>query len=175
MSARVTKYHRVVSMGVDFIRGGSMCGGISINAEAGDFFDGLKSFKTAGGRRFRKKSQMVETFPDELTLRVRVITSPCTGPGDPRQKSGNLDRFDVPFIKSLSFEAFWKAGFEMNKADVEIFSEGEGREPSYLSADTVIWEYELRVDSKKVPLSDALVLNVIASNGNLISRFSLTL
>ncbi len=87
-----------------------MCGGMSLSLEPGDFFEGLKSRKTTNGKQFRRKSQIVETFPDQLTVTVRVNTGPCIGPADPRQRSANLERYDAEFIKSFQFEGVWKSG-----------------------------------------------------------------
>src|SRR5207248_2812097 len=80
------KYHRTVPVGVDFIRGGDYCGGISVNLEAGDFFEDLRVRSGADGPTFRKGSKNLEVFPAELTVRVWVTTGPCTGPPDARQR-----------------------------------------------------------------------------------------
>lgn len=170
------KYHRVVPMGEDFLRGNdSMCGGMSASLTSGEFFEGLKSHRTKDGIEFRRNLQTFQTFPDELTLTVRTITGPCTGPGDPHQKSENLERFDAVFIKSLKFECFWKEGFEMTKADIPVFNEVEPRLPDSLPVGAAAWNYELKVKSAGVSLAKALVLNVLSGKGKVIARFSASL
>lgn len=77
--------------GMDFVRGGDMCGGIGVRLESGDFFEGLRVESTPeDGRHFRKKSQVVTLFPESLRVVIYVITSPCVGPADPHQSAGEV-------------------------------------------------------------------------------------
>jgi hypothetical protein len=167
------KHHRTVPMGVDFFRGNDdMCGGMSVNLDSGDFFEGLKVRKTARGREFYKHSEKVEFFPDQVTISARIITASCIGPPDPRQKSANLEHFDEVFIKSLRFSGYWKNGFATQVADLGLFSDGAELVPDNFPADTKIWKYELRILSASIPIDSSLVINVLSADGKLVDRFS---
>jgi hypothetical protein len=177
LSGKLSKYHRAVPMGMDFVRGGDMCGGIGVRLESGDFFEGLRvEGRPEDGRHFRKKSQVVTFFPESLTVVIHVITSPCVGPADPHQSAGGVQpefSFDESFIKSLRFEAYWKRDFEMRKADFEVISSGEPRANRQLRGQSTLqWEYDLQVTCPGVPLTDTLVIDVLSPSGGRVSRFS---
>ena len=176
LSGRVYKYHRIVPVGVDFLRGGGYCGGISVNLESGDFFEGLQARTTPVRQQFRKRSRSVDSFPEELTITVRVTTSPCVGPPDPRQSAGGAQpefSFDMKFIASLRFEGFWQRGLERRKADLGLFSSGEsGRNSFENDTGAGSWDYVLKVSCPGVPLTDSLVIEVFSADNRPVSRFS---
>ena len=94
-------------MGADFVRGSENCSGITVNLESNDFFEGLQARKIPTGEQFRKKTQIVELFPEELSVTIRVTAGPCTGPPDPHQMLSGVKTefsFDTRFIASLRYD-----------------------------------------------------------------------
>jgi hypothetical protein len=143
--------------------------------ESGDFFQGLQSRSTATGTEFRKKSINVETFPDKLTVRVLAGLDAC----DPRKSTPQSGadllsdfHFDTEFLKSVTFEGFWKHGFETRKADVGLASAGRIASLIPLRSSADWWEYELDLRSRGVCLCDSLVIVVLAPDGRQVTRFS---
>ena len=177
LSGKVSKYRRVVPMGIDFVRGGDTCGGIGARLESGDFFEGLRGEGSPeNGRHFRRKSHAVTFFPETLTVTIFVITSPCVGAADPHQRTGGVQpefSFDASFVKSLRFEAYWKRDFELRNADIGVVSSGEPDRKRLLRVQgTSRWEYDLQITCPEVPLTDTLVIDVLSPSGVRISRFS---
>jgi hypothetical protein len=165
--------HKGVFLGFDMLHGRSNCVGISVNLESGDFFVGLKGQETANGRIFRKNSRNVELFPEKLTVRVLVDIAPCGNLGNGLESDGSVQpdfAFDLDFVKSLGFEGFWKHQFEMKKADVRVLTEAQTQMP--VVADAIWWEYVLDVQSRNVPLTNVLIIDVLSPEGKLMSRFA---
>jgi hypothetical protein len=166
------KYHRIVSMGVDFVRGGDYCGGIVVNLEAGDFFEGLEVRSTSSGKQFLKGTQAVVLFPKEMMATVSVFTDRCVGPPDPNQIQPEFV-FDTKLIASLRFEAFWQRGFEKKNANLGLFSSGElGRDSFESGISTNAWRYVLTIKCQDIPLTDTLVIKILSPDGQLVSRLS---
>lgn len=176
LHGRGYKYHRRVPVGLDFVRGrGQDCGSILIDLESGDFFEGLEVKNTQAGLQFRKGQQSVEYFPREVIVIVRVSTSQCVGPPDPHDFHPDFT-FDQNFISSLQFQAFWQRGFESRRADLGLFSSGEGRRDSFERNFSVNWRvYVLKIRCPNVPLTDSLTVVILSSDGKRVGRFALKL
>ena len=167
---KVLKYHRRVPIDSDLVRGGQYCGAILVHLESGDFFEGLEVRKTQVGQQFLKGSQPVGLFPRELNIIVRVVTSRCVGPPDPRQFQPDFS-FDMKFVSSLRFEGFWQRGLERRNLDLGLFSSGEsGRDSFENHFRTNAWEYVLKIKCPDVPLTDTLVIQILSADGKRVSR-----
>ena len=170
------KYHRRVPFGWDFVRGrGQDCGSILLDIESGDFFDGLESRNTQAGLQFRKGDQLVERFPPEATIIIRVLTSHCVGPPDPHDFHPGFT-FDEKFISTLQFKAFWQRGLERRRADLALFTSGESGQDSFENDFRISeWVYVLKIRCLDVPLTDSLNLEILSYDGKRVGRFPLKL
>src|SRR5579862_6299823 len=65
---QIVEYKEVVPVSAGQIRDKDVCINFSPVMTAGDFFDGLQRHETASGDQFRKNSQVVTTFPDQITV-----------------------------------------------------------------------------------------------------------
>jgi hypothetical protein len=81
-------------------------------------------------------------------------------------------RLNDEFMSSLQFEAYWKHGFDMQKAEVEVLSAEQSNDLARVAASAKLWKYELSVESENIPLSDSLAVVILTPNGRIVSRLS---
>jgi len=158
---KIVEYKEVVPMSSGEIREGNVCVHMGPAMSAGEFFDGLQRYETAGGDVFRKDSQVVQTFPDAITIQVQVGISVC-----------NADIYTPapapPFVDGMQFKVQWKRGLAMRPvAQLRVqripflAEEGDNR-----------MLFVLKIRDKGVPLTDHLIISVISQQGKLLSRMA---
>jgi len=156
----------LVSKGACFFWGGTM--------SAGYFFHGLKRRDSIDGPRFYKKDSEVLYYPEKLSIILRVMKSPC----DARGHVTSLHALELPddFVSSLKFRAEWKTGVLLRPVDNFTVLSREHKPMAFnlaseqFSNDVV--EYEMIVTSKAVPLSDHLIIFVLADDDKDFVRLS---
>jgi hypothetical protein len=159
-------------LGVDSIHAGDMCLILGGTAESGDFFKGLQKRETRHGESFKNaRGQKVTSFPARLTVKIDAGLDKCAGQGTP-----SCDRCDLPLstelMNSLQFDAYWKQGFEMQKADIDVLSV---ERPNYLlptAPNAELWKFEISIRSKNIPLTDSLIVVLHTPDGKIVSRLS---
>lgn len=164
-----------MSMGADSVRSGNMCLMVGATAESGDFFRGLKARQTRNGRRFfRKDREEVKSFPETLTVKLEGGLDRCVNKGVSEENGGNHRdfRWDHDLMSSFQFEAYWKRGFEMRKADINVLSKEQSSDLVELLPTGELWKYGLSVKSENVPLTDTLVIVILGPDGKTISRLT---
>jgi hypothetical protein len=169
---RVWAAEKGMSLGTDSIHASDdTCFMLGAKAEAGDFFSGLRSHGKQSARMFRKNGKIVTLFPSSLMIDIAAGFDSCTAKS--RYACDRCDfHFNSEFMSSLQFEAYWKHGFELRKATVEIRTVYESDDLAKLEPSARLWRYELSVKAENVPLTDALVLVVLDSTGRTVSRLS---
>ena len=134
--------------------------------EPDPFFKNFTRAKTHGIEQFRRGEEVVDKFPDELTVTVQfsqnAVPSLCPVIGlDP---------------KSLKFRATWRdAGSTKVAAGTVVESELLDQGPWCEDKCGGMWKYELRINSEGVSLQDRLVINVDATDGTHIAEYVGTL
>ena len=73
----IVEYKEVIPITSGQIRDGKVCINFNPVMTAGDFFDGLQRHETASGDEFRKNSQVVKNFPDQITVQVQTAINVC--------------------------------------------------------------------------------------------------
>jgi hypothetical protein len=163
-----------MSMGMDSIHANDMCLILGGRAVAGDFFRGLHKHGKRKGVIFKKHSAVVTSFPTKLTIIIDAGLAECEGPGVPLEKG--CDRCDFQlnsaFMESVKFEAYWKDKFDMRKADIDIVTIEKPDDLRGVVPSAEFWRYELTVVSQNVPLTNSLLIAIIAPDGRLFSRLS---
>jgi hypothetical protein len=162
---------KTISLGSDSIHAGDMCLMVGGTAESGDFFKGLRSGQTREGRIFQKGSARITSFPEKLSIEIDAGFDGCTGKG-PRTCDRCDFRFDSEFMRSLRFEAYWKRGLDMRKAIIIAESRDQSYDLVQYSEAGEFWKYRLSVRSETVPLTDVLVVVILAPDGRTVSRLS---
>jgi hypothetical protein len=144
---------------------------------SGDFFDHLKRIDKESGTIFRRGSDTVENFPDQLTLTFLVhdhYDQTCP----PREENPDAPKYLTrAMMSSLHLYLFWKRGVEMRPV--------ENVERKYFAVREVIpeavaqahdlpekleWAYEYVVPSAGVPLTDSLVLVLRDQENHIVAR-----
>lgn len=149
---------------------------------SGDFFEHLKRFDKPEGTVFRSRGEAVETFPDQLTLKITVhdqLDQTCppapTGPdGKPAIKLLTRE-----MMSSLNLFLYWKHGVELHPiANVQkkFFAVRETVPQAavrvYNIQQKLEWSYEYIVPSAGVPLTDSLVLVLRTQDDHVAARVS---
>jgi hypothetical protein len=151
------------------------CFRLSGRVNAPGFFDNLKRFDRDDSETvFRRGSETVTQFPDQVTLAFVVYDHPCSTNIEPASPHGYLTR---PMMGSLHLYLYWKHGVELRAINHV--------EPKYFSVDPVTtrpvgkvsalrekleWSYEFAIPSTGVPLTDSLVLVLKDADGRIAAR-----
>jgi hypothetical protein len=157
----IVEYKEVVPITSGQIRDGKTCISFNPVMTAGDFFDRLQRRETPSGDEFLKNSQMVTTFPDQITVQVQTSITICD--------ADIYTAAPVPsFFNGLQFKAQWKRGLAMRTVSqvtvqrVMFASEDGNNRLMFL----------LKIRDHDVPLTDHLIISVISPQGKLLSRMS---
>jgi hypothetical protein len=161
-----------MSLGVDSIHTTeNLCLMLGAKAVAGDFFKDLRARDTREGRRFQKHAKTVKSFPERLTVKIVAGLDGCVG-----KKVLDCDRCDLrlndEFMNSLQFEAYWKQGFDMQKAEFEVLSAEQSNDLARVEPSAKLWKYELSIKSESIPLTNSLIVVILTPNGRIVSRLS---
>ena len=157
----IVEYKEVIPITSGQIRDGKTCINFNPVMTAGDFFDGLQRRETASGDEFLKNSQIIRTFPDQITVQVQTAINICD--------ADIYTAAPVPsFFNDLRFKAQWKRGLVMRAVSqvtvqrVMFASEDGNNRLMFL----------LKIRDHDVPLTDHLIISVMSSQGKLLSRMS---
>jgi hypothetical protein len=158
---QIVEYKEVVPVSAGQIRDKDVCINFNPVMTAGDFFDGLQRHETASGDQFRKNSQAVTTFPDQITVQVQTAVTVC-----------DADLYTpapLPsFFNGLQFKVQWKRGLTMRSVTQLVVQrvmfasqEGDNR-----------LMFLLKIRDHNVPLTDHLIISVMSPQGKLLTRMS---
>jgi hypothetical protein len=157
----IVEYKEVVPITSGQIRDGKTCVNFNPVMTAGDFFDGLQRREKASGDEFLKNSQVVRTFPDQITVQIQTSITVC-----------DADIYTAAalpsFFNGLQFKAQWKRGLAMRAVSqvtvqrVMFASEDGNNRLMFL----------LKIRDHDVPLTDHLIISVVSPQGKLLSRMS---
>ena len=164
--------------GVFFATDGSLpngvCFRVSGNLDAPDFFLNLKRINDEKGTIFRRGTETVTHFPDELFLSFEIHDLPCT-PG--LQETGSRTYLTPEMIGTLRVSFYWKRGVELRGAKniTELHAAVEPIVPYAANLTSQLpkrfeWSYQLAVPSKDVPLTDSLVMVFRTEDGRIAAR-----
>jgi hypothetical protein len=169
----VWSYDGGVILETDGSISGGPCFRVAGRISSPGFFDNLKRFSTAEGAVFRRGSEDVKAFPDQMILGFIVRDHPCSIDLQSVATRGYLTRAQM---SSLKLSLYWKHGVEMRPVT--------GVEPKYFSVDPIriqsvgrvdlperlVWSFEFSVAGTGVPLTDSLVLIFREPDGRIAAR-----
>jgi hypothetical protein len=98
----------------------------------------------------------VTVFPDRLIVRIDAGLDRCVGPRVPLDCDRCDFRLNTVFMSSFQFEAYWKSGFDMQKADIEVVGVEQSHDLSRVLPTAELWKYEISINSERVPITDSL-------------------
>ncbi len=151
------------------------CFRISGRVNAPNFFDNLKRIDHDDSETiFRRGTEIIKQFPDQLILAFVVYDHPCPTQLEHAATRTYLTR---SLMGSLHLSLYWKHGVELRPIDKV--------ESKYFSVDPVLthtvgrvhdlperleWSYEFAIPSAGVPLTDSLVLILRSPDGHIAAR-----
>ena len=164
--------------GVFFATDGSLpngvCFRVSGNLNAPDFFLNLKRINDDKGTIFRRGTETVTHFPDELFLSLDIHDLSCS-PG--LRETESRAYLTPEMIGTLRVSFYWKRGVDLRPAKnvTELHAAVQPVVPYATSLASTLpkrfeWSYQLAVPSKDVPLTDSLVLVVRTADGRIAAR-----
>jgi len=164
--------------GVFFATDGSLpngvCFRVSGNLDAPDFFLNLKRINDEKGAIFRRGTETLSHFPDELFLSFEIHDQPCT----PGLKETVAHAYLTPeMIGTLRVSFYWKRGVDLRPARniTELHAAVEPVVPYAANLASQLpkrfeWSYQLAVPSKDVPVTDSLVMVFRTADGRIAAR-----
>jgi hypothetical protein len=157
------------------------CFRISGHVAAPKFFDNLKRIDTEMGATFRRGSENVTQFPDQISLQFVVFDHyDATCPPQVENTSGE-PHLTRAMMASMHLFLYWKHGVELRPiTDVvpkyfsvdPIMPTASARAASHggAVAEKLAWSYEFAVPSAGVPLGDSLVLILRTADNRIAAR-----
>jgi hypothetical protein len=152
----------------------SVCFRVSGGVDAPNFFVNLKRINDEQGTVFRRSTETVTHFPDELHLSFDIHDQPCT-PGLREIETRTFLTQEMMSTLHLTF--YWKRGVELRpvKNITAVRSSVEPIVPYAANLASELpkrfdWSYQLAVPSKGVPLTDSLVLIFRTADGRIAAR-----
>ncbi|HTV58789.1 MAG TPA: hypothetical protein VMJ93_07940 [Verrucomicrobiae bacterium] len=168
--ARNAAYSRVVTVDHVMYRKGNRCAAFASFIRSDDFFEGLQAAETAAGRTFHRQGEAVTVFPDTLFIDIDSSLSDCsTFPPIPAAEADS-----EAFIAGLTFKAWWKVGFKERPAKIIFIKEVQPPISALSESEPAspISTLTLKVDSRGVPLTDHLVIEIYSKDGTFLCRMA---
>jgi hypothetical protein len=164
--------------GVVFQTDGSAPGGacfrLSGRLTAPQFFDNLKRIDEDGGTQYRRGTEVVTEFPDQLILSFVIRDFPCS---NQLQQTGSRTYLTRALVSSMHLHLYWKRGIHLRpieKVSEEHFSVERvvpyATELSEQLPERLEWFHQFAVSSSGVPLTDDLVLVLRGPDGRIAAR-----
>ncbi len=153
---------------------GGACFRLSGRLTAPQFFGGLKRIDDEQGTQYRRETQVVTEFPDQVILSFVIRDFPCASQ---LQETGERTYLTQALIASMRLSLYWKRGIDLRpveKVSDQHFSVKRVAPFAVaLSAqlpERFEWFYQVSVPSAGVPLTDDLVLLLRGPDGRIAAR-----
>ncbi|HVS89484.1 MAG TPA: hypothetical protein VHF01_14860 [Candidatus Acidoferrum sp.] len=153
---------------------GGACFRLSGRLTAPQFFDDLKRIDDDSGTQYRRGTEILTQFPDQVLLSFVIRDFPCP---NQLQQTGSRTYLTRALVSSMHLYLYWKRGIDLRpieKVSDEHFSVGRvvpyATELSAQLPERLEWFYQLAVPSAGVPLTDDLVLVLRGPDGRIAAR-----
>jgi hypothetical protein len=163
---RPQKYEKSIFLGLTHIQTTDGCLTMGATVSATDFFTNLRKVQIDGTVEFRKASDVITSFPENMSVSLRA--SEFAFERNCRDKSAPVEALGASaLMKSLQFQTFWQRGSETRPAIILSVK----RVPNPL----IFGSYILSVRSADVPLTDHLIVRILDGTGRNVVSFSAAL
>jgi len=129
------------------------------------FLTNMIEFEDKGVVKFRRGKETLENFPDEIIIKIYYR---------PTFSSFWLKdtKACVPMdLSNAKFKALWSNKYRTTTADGMVLeTQRLGPEPFCEDRCAETWVYELRIDSKGVPLTDDLLIMIDSAEGKSVAK-----
>ncbi len=139
-----------------------VCFRVAGRVTSGNFFDDLKRFDSDNGTVYRRGTEPVTQFPDQVKLSFAVHDRSCD---NGLQNVGTRTYLTREMMSTMKLSLYWKHGVDLQPVK-KITEKNYSVEPIPPYATNLaselperfIWEYELVIPSVDIPITDSLVL-----------------
>jgi hypothetical protein len=151
-----------------------VCFRVAGRVTSANFFDNLKRFDEENGTVYRRKTEAVTQFPDQVKLSFAVHDRSCsTG----LQTVGTRTYLTREMMSTIQLSLYWKHGVDLQPVkkiteknySVETITPYATNLASELP-ERFMWEYEMVIPSADVPITDSLVLIFRTPDGRIAAR-----
>jgi hypothetical protein len=151
-----------------------VCFRVAGRVTSASFFDNLKRFDTDNGTLYRRGSEAVTQFPDQVKLSFAVHDRSCsTG----LQTVGTRTYLTREMMSTIQLSLYWKHGVDLQPVkkiteknySVEHVTPFATNLASELP-ERFIWEYEMVIPSAEIPITDSLVLIFRTPDNHIAAR-----
>jgi hypothetical protein len=153
---------------------GGACFRLSGRLTAPQFFGGLKRIDDEQGTQYRRGTEILTEFPDQVILTFVIRDFPCAGQ---LQETGSRAYLTRALVSSMHLYLYWKRGIDLrpveNVSDQHFSVIRVAPYATGLSAqlpERFQWFYQVSVPSGGVPLTDDLVLILRGPDGRIAAR-----
>ena len=168
------EYKRVVLVGMATHRNGKLCANFAGFMTSGDFFGGLQAKEAPTGRVFTKGETQVTEFPETITVEIQAIMHDCANqiwwPMSPPAR----ESLAKPFMTALNYQLKWKRLLDERPAVYSLSASGP-ESAFWPETDPPYWTYDLEINSKGVPLTDHLVIEIHSKDQALVAKLAVRL
>lgn len=159
-------YKRYVAIGFMTYQQGALCIPFVGTMTSGNFFEGLTVSQMKGERKFFKGSNEVTQYPDVIVVVIVARVMDCSK-SPPQQLTYEAKQ---DFMNLLSIKVTWKTELEERAAETPSI---EIVKPVWAETSEIpIWNYVVTIKSKRVPLTDHLIVRVYSGEGKLMARMA---
>jgi len=168
------EYKRVVLVGMVTHQKGKFCTEFAAFMTSKDFFEGLEAKETPSGRIFAKGKTQVTEFPETITVEIQALMHDCAGQvWGPMRLPTDLS-VAKPFMSALNFQLKWKRLLDERPANYSL-TVSSPESAFWPENDPPYWTYDLEINSKGVPLTDHLVIEIHSKDQALVARLAVHL
>jgi hypothetical protein len=151
-----------------------VCFRVAGRVTSGNFFDNLKRFDDDNGTIYRRGTEAITLFPDQVKLSFAIHDRSCsTG----LQNVGTRTYLTREMMSEMKLSLYWKHGVELQpvKKLTEKYYSVEPIIPYATNLaselpERFVWTYELGIPSAEVPITDSLVLIFRTPEGRIAAR-----
>jgi len=159
------KYGKFVPIGFQVVKLGDACVSLKATMSEGDFFGGLERVDTKHGPEYYSRGKLISMYPDMVSVEIEAIATGCGGPIQPipvRQGVKDL-------LASLQFQAVWD--LKEGPQPINISYTKRTGQPSWTELANGQY-FTFDIDTKEAPLTEHLVVRVLAQNSDMLAQFS---
>jgi hypothetical protein len=153
---------------------GGACFRLSGRLTDPQFFDDLKRIDDNSGTHYRRGTEVVAEFPDQVALNFVIRDFPCS---IQLQETGSRTHLTQALLNSMRLSLYWKRGIELRP--IEKVSDQHfyvkrvvpyAMENAAALPERFEWFYRMIVPSAGVPLTDDLVVLLRNPDGRIAAR-----
>lgn len=166
-----TKLEALISVPMHRFEADGFCGTLSGSVSAGNFFKGLQRIESDQAVAFRRKSQIVRNFPDELDIAFEGPIGSCPL-SLPNSATGDSL---AHFVKGLSVEAEWIDGNARKSVSNLSVTKFPPITRWYVEYETPTWRVQIQVPSKDIAITGTLVVSLDSESGHRVMNYTFSL